>query len=162
MRCSRRLATVLVLAGILASADAASADITAFLGLSPTGGTRSARGLAVGGGFTIVGFEFEYSDLVEDLQDGAPGLRTGMFNGVLQTPVAVSGLQFYGTLGGGIFREELGVASETSFALNMGGGVKVRLLGPLGARFDYRLFKLRGDPIRDRYHRLYAGVNLAF
>jgi hypothetical protein len=162
MRCSRFLAAALVAAGVLGSAATASADITAFLGFSPTVATRSARGLAVGAGFTIVGFEFEYSDLVEHLQDGAPGLRTGMFNGVLQTPVAVSGLQFYGTLGAGIYREELGLVSETSLAVNVGGGVKVRLLGPLGARFDYRVFKLRGDPVKDTYHRLYAGVNLRF
>ncbi len=149
-------------AAIFAAPRTASADITAFLGASPTGATRMARGLAFGGGFLVVGFEFEYSDLVEDLDEAAPGLRSGMFNGLVQTPVAVAGLQFYGTAGGGVYREELGVASETNVGVNLGGGVKVRLIGPLRARLDYRLFKLRGSAIHDRYHRFYLGANLGF
>jgi hypothetical protein len=47
-------------------------------------------------------------------------------------------------------------------AVNTGGGVKISLLGPVKARVDYRVFKLRGDPLHSTVHRLYAGVNLAF
>jgi len=61
-----------------------------------------------------------------------------------------------------VYRERLGGSSETSLAVNLGGGAKIRLLGPLRLRLDYRLFSLRGDPLHDRYHRLYAGANLGF
>ena len=30
-----------------------------------------------------------------------------MFNGLLQTPVPIAGMQFYGTAGGGVYRETL-------------------------------------------------------
>jgi hypothetical protein len=36
------------------------------------------------------------------------------------------------------------------------------LVGPLKARFDYRVLKLRGSPLFSTLHRLYAGVNLGF
>jgi hypothetical protein len=71
-------------------------------------------------------------------------------------------MQFYATGGGGVYREELGVASQTDVAANLGGGVKVGLIGPLRARFDYRVFKLRGTPINDQYQRFYAGLNINF
>lgn len=163
MRSSRTfLVPIVVVAAILAAARPASADITAFLGFSPTTSTRAARGLAVGGGFLVVGFEFEYSDIAEDTEKLAPGLRTGMFNGMVQTPIPIARMQFYGTVGGGIYREDLGLDSETNVGINLGGGVKVRLIGPLRARFDYRVFKLRGALVNDRYHRFYAGVNVGF
>lgn len=162
MRCPRSVLPVIVLAALLGSAAPAAADITAFLGVSPTGGTRSAKGLAVGGGLLVVGFEFEYSSLSEDTEKLAPSLTTGMFNGMVQTPFAVARMQFYATLGGGIYREELGLASETNVGMNVGGGVKVTLVGPLRARFDYRVFKLAGSPIEGQYHRFYAGANLKF
>lgn len=151
-----------VLAAVFASARPASADITAFLGFTPTAATRTARGLAVGGGFLVVGFEFEYSDIVEKTDELSPGLRTGMFNVLLQTPIPVMGMQFYGTAGGGIYREDLGLENETNVGTNLGGGVKVRLIGPLRARFDYRVFKLRGSLVDEAYHRFYAGLNLGF
>lgn len=162
MRAFKALAVAATLVATLGAPRPASADITAFLGVSTTGATRMARGLAFGGGFLVVGFEFEYSDLKEDLKDGAPGLRTGMFNGLLQTPVPVAGIQFYGTLGGGLYREELGVVTETNVGVNVGGGAKIRLIGPLRARVDYRLFKLRGSALYDRYNRFYVGANLGF
>ena len=45
---------------------------------------------------------------------------------------------------------------------NTGGGVKVSLTGPLKARFDYRVMKLRGSPLFPTLHRVYAGINLGF
>lgn len=149
-------------AALLGISAPASADITGFLGFSPTTANRGARGVAVGGGFLVVGFEFEYSAISEELSSGAPGLTSGMFNVLLQTPIPVAGIQFYGTAGGGIYKEELGVVSETSFGTNLGGGIKLRLLGPLRARFDYRLFRLQGSPLNTRYNRFYAGINLGF
>ncbi len=162
MRCPRLALSIAAIALLLSSAAPAAADITGFLGFSPTSGTRAARGVAVGGGFLIVGFEFEYSDISEDTEKQAPSLQTGMFNGLLQTPFAVAGMQFYATLGGGIYREELGLNSETNVGMNVGGGVKVKLIGPLRARFDYRVFNLHGAAINGTYHRFYAGANVSF
>lgn len=89
-------------------------------------------------------------------------MRTGSGNVLFQTPVEIKGMQFYGTTGGGVYRERLGEIQETHFSSNIGGGVKVRLAGPLRARFDYRVFRLSGEPINQTYQRFYAGGNLAF
>ena len=147
---------------LLAAAAPAFADATAFIGTTSTPANRQARGLALGVGLLVVGFEFEYASTSEEFDDALPGLRTGMGNLLLQTPFAVFGLQPYFTTGGGIYRETLGTASETHFGLNNGGGVKVSLLGPVRARIDYRVFHLRGEPLHDTVHRVYAGLNLRF
>lgn len=150
---------MLVAAALLGASRPAYADATAFLGISPTPETHTARGFAVGFGLLIVGFEFEYSSISESEDDLLPSLKTGSGNVLVQTPTPIS---LYGTIGAGIYRERLLEHQETSFATNIGGGVKFRLAGPLRARFDYRIFRLAGDPLHDVYHRLYAGVNLAF
>jgi Outer membrane protein beta-barrel domain len=158
---ARRLTLLTVLA-LVAGARPASADITAFLGLSPTPDTHSARGLAFGIGLLIVGFEFEYASLSEDELEGSPSLKTGSGNVLLQTPIDLGGVQLYGTIGGGFYRERLIERQETQFATNVGGGAKIRLLGPLRLRADYRIFRLVGDPLNDVYHRFYVGANLTF
>jgi hypothetical protein len=158
----RLLALTASLVALLAVPRAASADITGFLGFSPSVGTRAAKGVAVSGGFTVVGFEFEYSDISESADKRAPGLRTGMANVFIQTPVELAGFRFYATAGGGFYAEDLGVASERNVAVNAGGGFKRTLAGPLRLRVDYRIFKLSGSPLNDQYHRLYAGVSLSF
>ncbi len=147
---------------LLGAAAPARADITAFIGTTTTPANRAAKGFAIGIGLVIVGFEFEYADTSESTADGAPALRTGMGNALLQTPFAVFGLQPYVTMGGGGYREQFGDARETHVGINTGGGVKVSLLGPLRARVDYRVFKLQGEPLHPTVHRLYAGVNLKF
>lgn len=147
---------------VLAWPRAAAADATAFLGLTATPANRSARGFALGVGLLIVGFEFEYASTTEDPLSGAPSLRTGSFNGLVQTPFEIAHMQFYATAGGGIFREVLGTASDTNFAINTGGGVKISLAGPLRLRIDYRVFKLNGSPLFSHPQRLYAGLNLKF
>jgi hypothetical protein len=139
----------------------ASADVTAFLGATPTPSARVVKGFAAGMGLLIAGFEFEYAHTNEDLSNAAPGLRTFMFNGLVQTPIPIGGLQFYGTAGGGVFRETLDVA-ETNVGINVGGGVKMSLAGPLRLRFDYRVFTLRGTPRYSKPQRFYAGINLKF
>lgn len=158
-----RLARSLILAGLLASAASpAFADATAFIGASPTPANRPVTGFAIGAGLLIVAFEFEYASTTEELADAAPALRTGMGNILFQTPFPIFGVQPYFTTGGGAYRETLGDVQETHFGVNTGGGVKVSLLGPLRARFDYRVFNLRGSPIHSTVHRMYAGVNLRF
>lgn len=156
---SRPFVAALIVVALLGFARPADADITAFLGISPTPETHTAKGFAVGFGVLVVGFEFEYSSLSESEDDALPGLRTGSGNILFQTPTPLS---IYGTVGGGLYRERLLDRQETSFATNIGGGVKFRLAGPLRARLDYRIFRLTGDPVHDVYHRLYAGANIAF
>ena len=140
----------------------ASADLTAFLGTTPTPSARVVKGFAAGMGLLIAGFEFEYSDTNEDLVKAAPGLRTFMFNGLLQTPIPIGGVQFYGTAGAGAFRERLDEVSETNVGINVGGGAKISLAGPLRLRLDYRVFTLQGSPRYSKPQRFYAGINLKF
>lgn len=151
-----------------AAPRSASADITGFIGATTSPVTRPARGLAVGAGLLIVGFEFEYAHTSEDLGDPAqpaPELRTYMFNGLLQTPVAIAGIQPYATLGGGAYHESFSTTTvtETSFGTNVGGGAKISLAGPLRLRLDYRVFNLHGSTtLHTTVQRFYAGVNLKF
>ena len=159
----RRSFPVLLALALLAAIPArAAADVTAFIGLSPTPENRSLRGASLGFGLLIIGFEFEYASLVEDEDAGSPALRTGSANVLLQTPIEVSGVQLYATTGGGLYRERLLTTQETSFASNVGGGVKIRLAGPLRMRLDYRVVKLQGDPLHGTYQRFYIGANLKF
>jgi opacity protein-like surface antigen len=156
MRFFRALACLLV----LAVPAPAFADVTAFLGFLNKPEMRSTRGVAVGIGLLVVGFEGEYANAPEDLDKGRPALTTGMGNIVVQTPF--SRLQFYATAGGGVYRERLGDVQETNFGTNIGGGVKFGLLGPIRARLDYRIFNLRGEAIHPTVQRFYAGANLKF
>jgi hypothetical protein len=160
-----RLPAPLALA-LLLVATPAFADATVFIGSSTTPASRAVKGVAVGISLLVIGFEFEYADTSEDTLEAAPSLRTGMGNVLLQTPIPIAGIQFYATMGGGGYREQLGDPpnriQETHVGINTGGGVKVSLLGPIRARLDYRLFKLRGEPLHSTVHRVYAGVNLAF
>lgn len=147
---------------LILAARPARADVTAFLGATTTPSNHAARGFAAGIALLAVGFEFEYSDSAEDLVKGLPSLRTGMGNVYVQNPIPVSGLQFYGTIGGGVYRERLGSHQETQFGSNAGGGVKISLAGPLRLRLDYRVFSLAGSPLHKRPKRIYAGLTLAF
>jgi len=144
------------------SASPAVADVTAFLGASPTPGVHIARGIAAGAGLVVVAFEVEAAQILEQASQGEPGLSTGMANLLVQTPLPVSGMRFYGTVGAGLYRERLGTHQETSGAANIGGGVKIGVAGPLKLRLDYRLFRLRGQPLHATYHRVYAGATLGF
>ena len=151
--------TFLFLAG---SARPARADITAFLGLSPTPQRHALKGFSAGLSLLIVGFEFEFSDLGEDDIERLPGLKTYSANAFAQTPIEIKGTQLYATAGAGAYRETLGAAEETHVGINLGGGAKIRLLGPLRLRLDYRVFRLRGSPLFSTYQRFYAGGNIAF
>ncbi|MGH9312522.1 MAG: outer membrane beta-barrel protein [Vicinamibacterales bacterium] len=146
-------------AGVL-TASPASADATLFIGSTMTPEPRLARGGAVGISLLVVGFEFEYSKTSEDLESLAPSLITGMGNLLVQTPFGT--VQPYGTIGGGFYRERLGEVSETNVGINVGGGVKISLAGPLRLRVDYRLFTLQGGPRHSKPQRIYAGLNLTF
>jgi hypothetical protein len=158
----RKLLLTITSLCLLAVPSTAFADITAFLGVNPTPTNRPARGFAIGAGLIIVGFEFEYSSSSDDLDELSPRLQTYMGNALLQTPVPIAGMQFYGTAGAGVYRESLLEDSETNVGVNIGGGVKMSLIGPLRLRLDYRVFTLQGDPRHSKPQRFYAGVNLKF
>ena len=153
---------VLALALVAIAPSIAGADATAFLGRNSAGEDRSAtRGFAVGVSMLVVGFEFEYANSKEDPTIGRPSLRTTSGNVFAQT-FGLPGFQLYATTGVGIYRERLAADQETAFLLNNGGGIKIKLAGPLRARVDYRVFTLRGNPQHKNVQRIYAGVNLAF
>jgi hypothetical protein len=158
----RNLIGACALTVLLALPATAAADITAFIGISPTPDNRAVRGVALGFGLLIIGFEFEYANAVEDAAEALPSLTTGSGNVLIQTPVEVGGMQFYGTAGGGMYRERLLAHQETHFTTNAGGGAKIRLAGPLRLRLDYRVFRLQGSPLHSTYQRFYAGANLGF
>jgi hypothetical protein len=152
----------LIAALLVCVATPVFADATLFIGTNATPANRQVKGFALGIGLLVVAFEFEYSTTTEEPLDAAPALRTGMGNVMLQTPFAIMGFQPYFTTGGGAYRETLGTQQETHFGINSGGGVKISLVGPVRARVDYRIFKLRGEPLHETVHRVYAGVNLKF
>jgi len=160
-----RLASVLGTAcALVALAAPARADITGFIGANTTPDNRQTRGVAIGAGLLVVGFEFEYAATTgsDDPLTPAPSLKTGAANGLLQTPVAIKGFQPYFTTGFGVYRETLGAHRDTSVGLNSGGGVKISLAGPLRLRVDYRVFKLGSGALYSPAHRIYAGLNLKF
>lgn len=154
------LVLVLAAAGLALTPARAAADLTFFLGATSKPEARSARGFALGVNLLVVGFEFEYSHTREDEAGIAPGLTTSMINGLIMTPT--SGMQLYATAGGGFYRERLLEERETSFGTNVGGGVKIGLIGPLRLRIDYRIYNLRGNPRYKTPQRFYAGANIAF
>jgi len=160
----RSLSMVVAMAILFLATTAvpARADITAFLGLSPTPERHTVKGFSAGLSLVVVGFEVEFSHLGEDPLESLPGLTTYSANVFVQTPVDVKGTRFYATAGGGGYRENLGALQETHVGLNLGGGLKVRVLGPVRLRLDYRVFQLRGEPLHATYQRFYAGANLAF
>jgi len=140
----------------------ASADATVFIGANTTPANRGVKGFAVGAGLLVVAFEFEYADTTADEPAGAPSVKTGMGNVLLQTPIAIHGFQPYFTTGTGVYRERLGSFVKTGFSPNVGGGVKISLAGPLRLRIDYRVLKLGSGALYSPAHRVYAGLNLKF
>jgi len=147
---------------VLLAPSLAHADATLFIGANTSPANRTAKGFAIGAGLLIVGFEFEYSATTDDVSAAAPSLKTGVGNMLLQTPVAFAGFQPYFEIGGGVYHEELSAISNTGFAGNTGGGVKISLIGPIRLRVDYRVFTLKNGALTSPAHRIYAGLNLKF
>jgi hypothetical protein len=126
MRLRRVLALVCLVVAICARP--AFADATLFIGTSSVSeaanaARQTAKGFALGAGVLIVGVEFEYASTAEDEERFGPSLRTGAGNVYVQTPVAIAGMQFYGTTGGGVYREKstagaAGDIQKTGFTSN--------------------------------------------
>ena len=159
---------ILVLTLLLALAPVASAfaDVTAFIGATTTPANRAAKGVALGFGVLVLGFEFEYLDH----ERGAARRRAVAAHRHGQRAAADAGADPRAAAVLHDRRWRLPRAArrrirETHIGLNTGGGVKISLLGPIRARLDYRVFKLQGDaaaldrapPLRGREPRVLAG-----
>ena len=160
MTSARAIALTALVWGLMARP--AIADVTAFIGANTTPANRQVRGLAVGAGLLVVGFEFEYADTTDDSSARAPSLKTGSANILFQTPLPIFIFQPYYTAGAGLYNETFGTRDHTGFAPNTGVGVKVSLIGPVRLRVDYRVFKLGSGALYSPAHRVYAGLNLKF
>jgi hypothetical protein len=159
-----RFAGVAALALVLVSITPApaSADATLFFGKTLSSPNhRTVRGFAVGASMLVVGFELEIANIREDPTLHEPSLRTTSATVFAQT-FNIAGIQLYIGTGAGYYRERLGADEATGLVFNNGGGVKVKLAGPLRVRVDYRIFNLRGNPQRSKIQRVYGGLNLAF
>jgi hypothetical protein len=152
---------LLVTALLVASTAPAYADFTFIIGSNQTPSSRSVKGFALGGG-GMIALEFEYANNGENLEEATPGLRTFLGNVLIQTPFPIAGFQPYATAGTGMYRERLDTHEETAWSFNSGVGIKRNVFGPLKVRFDYRVLKLRGEPLYGTVHRVYSGVHLAF
>lgn len=158
-------AAILLAAAMIAQAAPAHADATAFIGANTTPENRRVQGFSVGFGALLFGFEFEYGNTPESndaVGQVAPALKTFSTNVLLQAPFAIYGFQPYFTAGGGVYRERLADFEQTGFAPNIGGGVKISLIGPVRLRVDYRVFTLGDAALYSPSHRIYAGVNFKF
>lgn len=168
MKHQRLVVSAFLAATLFAFASPARADVTAFLGRSrnsPSASstatvTQGLKGAAFGMGLIVVGFEVEGAMHSADTTKGTPELKTGMGNLIVQTPTGK--VQFYGTAGGGVYRETAGTATETSFVTNIGGGIKFGIFGPIRLRADYRILNLRGTPKYSVVQRFYVGASLKF
>src|SRR3978361_1942478 len=116
-----RIRTAALASALLALTPvAARADLTAFIGANTTPANRQVRGAALGFGLLIVAFELEYAYTPDDPPAGAPSVKTGMRNVILQPPVAFMGFQPDFTTGAGMYQEELGTHSDTAVGFNTG------------------------------------------
>jgi hypothetical protein len=145
---------------IATTAVPAFADVTAFLGFSPTPKNHSVRGAAFGIGLLVVGFEGEYAQSSERPLDKIPGLKTYQASAMVQTPTPKA--QLYAIAGGGLYRESVGTTTDSNLVTSIGGGVKANFIGPLRLRIDYRVMRLRGKTTDPTVQRFYAGLNLKF
>ena len=148
---------------LLSIAAPARADATLFIGVNTTPSSRATPGFSAGLGIIpAVAWEFEYAATSDELEAGAPSLKTGTGSIMLQTPVAVFRLQPYFEAGAGWYSEALEARTDKGFAADVGGGVKIVLIGPLRLRVDYRAMKLGSGALYSPAHRIYAGLNLGF
>jgi opacity protein-like surface antigen len=160
---ARRVSLALLV--ILGAAWPAHADLTVFAGLQNQPAIRPTTGIALGVGLLVVGWEVEVARVSEERDDAAPSIATGTGSLYVQNPIPISGVQFYGIAGAGVYRERLtqlpDAYQETNVHLAIGGGAKIALAGPLKLRLDYRIFKLRNSLAKNP-QRIYAGLALAF
>ena len=160
---ARRLSLAFLV--LLGTAGPAQADLTVFAGLQNQPSIRPTTGIALGVGLLVLGWEVEVARVTEESDEGAPSIATGTGSLYVQNPIPISGVQFYGIAGAGVFRERStqlpDAYQETNVHLAIGGGAKIALAGPLKLRLDYRIFKLRNSVAKNP-QRVYAGLALSF
>ena len=146
------------------AASPAFADATVFIGSTNTpSNARRAKGSAFGAGFLVVGFEFEYADTSEErarrraIAANRHGQRAAADADCDPRLPAV-----FHDRRRRLSRVARNDCRRRTVGVNTGGGVKIALAGPLRARVDYRVFRLKGDPLYDTVHRVYAGLNINF
>ena len=147
---------------VLGAAKPAAADLTAFVGSTQSLSDRTTTGVAVGISLAVIGFEFEYSNTSVDNLRGRTELKSNMFNVLVQSPFPISRLQFYGTIGGGLYRGIFGSERHTGLGSNIGAGVKVSLMEPIRLRLDYGSLRLGKHSASHTIQRFYAGLTLDF
>jgi hypothetical protein len=162
---------------VLVSAIAASAqlpfiptnpDVTVFIGpMIPTG--RPAIAVAIGDGGSMVRIELEYAGTLGTATSTPASAGSLSCNILVQSRPSTRGVQFYGTVGYGLYGEtyEDGISVGDFEARNIGGGAKIKLAGPLRMRLDYRIFMLsdiadisEGLVVRKHPQRFFVGLNL--
>ena len=141
---------ILLVLALAAAPTTAAADVTGFLGNSSTPSGRSAKGVAIGIGLVIVGFEFEYSKIAEDESQaaGRPHHWDGQYHGDV-TPTHK--VQLYGTTGGGSTAKRIAISPRHNLRPTR-GGVKIGW-STARLRIDYRIFNLNGLPVLKRHQQ---------
>ena len=122
-------------------------------------GERSGRGAAIGAGFTIVAFEFEYASSGDDPTSARRRSRRAWATCCCRRRWPSSGSSRTSRPAAASITRA-GEHGDTGFGFNTGGGVKISLVGPLRLRVDYRVFKLGSGALYSPAHRVYAGLNL--
>ncbi len=145
MRLSRLLPLMCIL--LAASSRPALADATLFIGTTTTPSNRTTKGFAIGVG--LLDRRLRVRVRVNDgrpLEGRAAAADRHGQRATCRRRSRLPGCSSTRRPAAGVYRETLGTThQETHVGFNTGGGVKVSLLGPLKARLDYRVFKLRGD-----------------
>lgn len=152
---------LLLIAALAWARPAWAGGITAFV-QNGSPGPRAGIGFALGLPlFTeVLTLEGEYSRTRE--RDNAPSLVIWSGNIVLISPLEFARLRPYLASGFGVYRQNLADRSETSFATLPGFGTFLRLGGGFHGRIDYRIIRLRGQPLQTDQKRIYVGVTLRF
>ena len=93
-----------------------------------------------------------------------PAIKTYMFNGLLQTPVPIARMQFYGTIGGGVYNETLDTFRMTTTPTSAPTSAAARRSRWRAAAGTPGLsnFQPARHTAPSTVQRFYAGVNLKF
>jgi hypothetical protein len=158
------LAALIVMVPVSARGDA-----TVLLGLMSGDGPRPSVGAAFSYCPSVAGFEIEYLGTLGGETAGHSSAG-GIFGSVIVQLPTSSNVQFFAMGGFGVWGETFADGKGTGElgAKNIGGGVKIRIAGPLRLRLDYRLFVLGDSQDGDRGpstkhpQRFSAGLHLVF
>jgi opacity protein-like surface antigen len=153
--------SVAVLAGtVLASGPAQAGDVTAFVAI-PRPSDRWNRGFGAALSstwFNVVSFEGEAARIPGETTDTSMSSFTA--SALLSPPVGA--FTPYGGVGVGLFRQSVGLDSDTGRLKAWILGAKVKLGGLVILKAEYRRLDLSGTPLIGMDSRLSAGAGLSF